>query len=467
MSLLRDSNVEMPVLLPRLWNGHCPRWTLLASSDSSSQQEVATTPAPPGIAGAMRWSCTRLATGACVLVGLFATSYFCGLGLQPDRANSHTNKLGSLEKHSLSRYTADTAVPPLELTMRGRPCFFEFNGKRKARCFCQLAGNPGCAGTAWACGKTGKAMEHQRSVTFKNIARAQGCKDPTALLTIPTSYFQHVQALVSWCPVGAAPLLAELIRNGFTSYQKLVAPGVVKHCIHAGWHVSVPWMHLHTICSTGMVDSMKWTSSFAYCETMSKPEEAEAVASKIVAWAGGLKGLGNLSQAVPVPSKCSQAKCGVRGPAHHCSCHWDCSTFHDCCEDYRDACLHSCKAMRCGVHISGSPCSCKSECKLHGTCCEDFHDTCEVKSKSKPDPPLLPSSCKEMGCGNYVMGAPCSCSPECEKHGDCCHDHRKVCKMSCKDLGCGKHIPGAGCACNDRCHQFKDCCTDYEARCQH
>jgi len=464
MPLPRDIKIEMPVFLTKIWCGQCTRWTLLASSDGTSQQEAGKRAAPPSIAGAMRRGCTRLSIGACVTVGLFAALYFVGVEVRTAKGNSRNDALGSLKKDRLSQYTA---VPTLELTMRGKPCFFEFNGKNKARCFCQLAGNPGCAGTAWACGKTIKAIDHKRSVTFKNIARAQGCKDPTALLTIPTSYFQHVQALVSWCPVGAATLLAELIRNGFTSYQKLVTPGVVKHCIHAGWHASVPWLHLHTICSTGMVDSMKWTSKAAYCETMSHVEEAEAVASKIVAWAGGIKGQGNLSRAMPVPSKCSQAACGLSGPAHHCSCHWDCKTFHNCCEDFRDTCLHSCKTMRCGVYISGSHCSCKSDCKMHGNCCTDFHDTCEVTSAPKPDPPPLPSTCKEMGCGSEVMGAPCSCSAECEKHGDCCHDRVKVCKTSCKALGCGTHIPGAACACNDVCHHYKDCCTDYEARCQH
>jgi len=362
--------------------------------------------------------------------------------------------------------------------MEGRPCYFEFQGEERATCFCQLAGNPGCAGAAWACGGTGAALQHPKSVTFRNIARARGCANPTALLTIPKSYFKHIQFLMSWCPPGAVPLLSEMIREGFLSYQQLVAPGTVRQCIHAGFHVSVPWLHLHTVCSTGVVDQMLHTDRFAYCHTMSSPAEADALAAQIIAWAGGPKDLSDL-MSLSVPSSCSDMGCGMSAPAHHCSCSWNCPTFGNCCDDFRGTCLHTCKQMGCGNFISGSSCACNSECKVHSNCCEDYKEACPEGSLQHRSAPAVPSTCVDMGCGRHIAGAHCSCNAQCKDYHDCCEDYDRACPVllaktprasrtagsSCKEMGCGRHIIGGSCSCNARCKEYNDCCEDYRESC--
>jgi len=182
-----------------------------------------------------------------------------------------------------STAASTTASPPK------RHCNFKYFKGGPAQCFCHLAGNAGCAGSKCPCpqGCSGNTWKHLRSVTFRNLAKARGCASTTALLTIPRSYFANIQALRAMCPIGMRPLLAEMLRGGFQVYQKTVATGAVKQCIHAANSTSQPWLHVHTVCAAGGVDNMFATSASSWCGVMSKAGEAEALVKQIAAWAGG------------------------------------------------------------------------------------------------------------------------------------------------------------------------------------
>jgi len=91
------------------------------------------------------------------------------------------------------------------------------------------------------------------------------------------------------CAGGAAGLLAELLRDGFQSYQEHVGPGKVMQCIHSSAHVTAPWLHVHTFCDGGSIDGMPLSppqgNPIAWCATMSSLDEAETLAGRAVAWA--------------------------------------------------------------------------------------------------------------------------------------------------------------------------------------
>lgn len=398
--------------------------------------------------------------------------------------------------------TTTTTLVEEDLTLPDHACYFKYEdisqpGHLAAKCFCQLAGNAGCADVPCSCpqGCKGQAWPHLHSVTFRNRVHATGCLKPTALLTIPISYMKHVQFLNSWCPRGAPPLLVEMLKEGFMSYQTHVTPGAVRQCIHSGHHVSVPWMHLHTICHDGVVDNMFDTGTTAWCHTMTGVEEAEALATQIIAWARG-PSLAEL-QSLPLhpPSTCAEVGCGMPGPEGQCSCSWNCPTFRNCCRDYRGFCLASCKQMGCGHFISGSNCSCEVSCQSNGNCCPDYHGTCSALMLPKVTPiarrPALAQrraqiehdaneesqkrgnvhaeTCQTLGCGN--RGRHCSCNEMCKRFDDCCEDYvtcpaHTSLEHRCSALGCGRRGAPGSCSCNLQCDKYNDCCADYESTCR-
>jgi len=215
-------------------------------------------------------------------------------------------------------------------------CYFDFNGGASTKCFCQLAGNRGCQNEPCVCpqGCFGVTWDHSKSVTFRNKAKAYGCDEPTALLTIPKSYFSQIRFLKTWCPSGMKALLEEMLREGFNSYTEFVGPAPVQQCIHAATSVSTAWLHLHTFCGAGHVDGMPAAPAVSWCSLMMKPEEAAELAEKVLAWAVGLYGALADSQ----PSNCATMGCGAYGPAHRCSCNDKCTQYGDCCSDYRERC---------------------------------------------------------------------------------------------------------------------------------
>lgn len=214
-----------------------------------------------------------------------------------------------------------------------RSCDFEYNGGPASRCFCQIAGNPGCSKQPCSCpqGCAGTAKEHARSSTFTNFAKAKHCERNTGLLTIPKSYYSNIQFLRTWCPTGMTGLLEEMLRESFRTYQGLVAPSPVRQCIHSADHTSAAWLHLHTFCPEGVLDGMP-NPEVAWCASMSSADEAPELARQIVAWAGGIR------DDARAPRTCKEMGCGMYGPAGHCSCNAKCRTFGDCCADYSSMC---------------------------------------------------------------------------------------------------------------------------------
>jgi len=174
----------------------------------------------------------------------------------------------------------------------GPQCSFKYTaGASGPLCFCQLAGNPGCANQRCACdqGCAGSALlgNDGQSVTFINIHEARGCAGPpAALLTIPKSFYSNIQALKAKCALGMPSLLAAMLRSSFETYQSKVAQGPVSQCIHAANSVSVDWLHIHTFCPGGGMDNLPSSARIGWCGTMYSSADAEALANAIVGWAG-------------------------------------------------------------------------------------------------------------------------------------------------------------------------------------
>jgi len=173
----------------------------------------------------------------------------------------------------------------------GGQCYFEHHGGGIGElCFCQLAGNSGCADRRCACdqGCAGDALlgGNGHSVTFNNIHEASGCVGPpAALLTIPRSFYKNIHALRDGCRQRMVSLLASMLEASFETYQSRVALGPVSQCIHASHAVSVGWLHLHTFCPGGGIDNLPSSAHAGWCGTMYSSADAPALAKAIAAWA--------------------------------------------------------------------------------------------------------------------------------------------------------------------------------------
>jgi len=81
----------------------------------------------------------------------------------------------------------------------------------------------------------------------------------------------------------------------------------------------------------------------------------------------------------------------------------------------------SCAAFGCGHFVKGRACQCTPKCSHFGNCCADFEATCSKIKEATP-------SCAAYGCSTqYVRGHPCQCTPKCEKFGNCCPDFKSMC----------------------------------------
>lgn len=234
-----------------------------------------------------------------------------------------------------------------------RLCSFEYNGGEDDKCFCQLAGNRGCAGEKCVCPQgcgPDVARRHAQTVTFRNQAKAVHCREPfleykdasLALLTIPKSYFSHIRFLKTWCPRGMHKVLTDMLRDGYLTYKESTGHGKTMQCIHSAASVSMAWLHLHTFCEYGQVDHMPTHWKVAWCHAMSSEHQAPELAHKVIHWAESLYG--------PVrdtlPTNCSDMGCNEYGPKHHCSCNKKCLRYSDCCHDYSNQCRGSVQALR-------------------------------------------------------------------------------------------------------------------------
>jgi hypothetical protein len=173
----------------------------------------------------------------------------------------------------------------------GSQCYFKYrDGGINELCFCQLAGNPGCADQNCACNQ-GCASDSllgstEQSVTFNNHHEAKGCLGPpAALLTIPRSFYSNIQSLKAKCSQGMVSLLASMLKASFDTYQGKVAQGAVSQCIHAAHSVSVGWLHIHTLCPGGGMDNLPGSSHVGWCGTMYSSSDAQALAEAMAAWA--------------------------------------------------------------------------------------------------------------------------------------------------------------------------------------
>lgn len=66
-------------------------------------------------------------------------------------------------------------------------------------------------------------------------------------------------------------------------------------------------------------------------------------------------------------------------PSAPCQCNTACTTFNDCCPDFKEVCIGTC-AGRCdqtGTN-SSAPCQCNIPCLNYGDCCPDFSDLCNA-----------------------------------------------------------------------------------------
>mmetsp|Transcript_67523 Transcript_67523/g.141136 ORF Transcript_67523/g.141136 Transcript_67523/m.141136 type:complete len:257 (+) Transcript_67523:408-1178(+) len=160
---------------------------------------------------------------------------------------------------------------------------FEGQNRGAEACFCHKSSNPGCTKLPCACreGCAGYRIQHRESISFHNYAKTQ-C--PTAMLTLPRSFYKDISDLKNSCGGGAAGLLAAMLVDGFNSYHMSGGPlGPVMQCIHKPWQVSVHWLHLHTFCTWGTIDQMP-NAQNAFCHVMNSVGEATTLANKFLSW---------------------------------------------------------------------------------------------------------------------------------------------------------------------------------------
>ncbi|CAJ1384933.1 unnamed protein product [Effrenium voratum] len=217
-------------------------------------------------------------------------------------------------------------------------CYYDYEGFA-ADCFCKLANNKVCRSKSCACSQgcsSSLTWRHKSSTTFKNIKYATGCQkeDSTALLTVPESFFADIRHLKTWCPQGAQKLLAEMFRASFQTFREVVGEGPARQCMHAAQLVSVPWLHLHTLCADGHIDGLPGSPTMGWCGTMHSSHDAEPLAASAMLWAERLYGVRSQS----LPSSCSEMGCGIAGIGGRCSCKSDCQVHTNCCDDFSSIC---------------------------------------------------------------------------------------------------------------------------------
>eukprot|EP00929_Paragymnodinium_shiwhaense_P095338 TRINITY_DN5641_c0_g1_i1.p1 TRINITY_DN5641_c0_g1~~TRINITY_DN5641_c0_g1_i1.p1 ORF type:complete len:1035 (+),score=267.73 TRINITY_DN5641_c0_g1_i1:104-3208(+) len=78
------------------------------------------------------------------------------------------------------------------------------------------------------------------------------------------------------------------------------------------------------------------------------------------------------------------------------------------------------------------------------------------------------ASCTVLGCGVSDVRAPCQCTRDCAKEGNCCTDFDAQCAdklNTCAHIGCGTFNKANPCQCNEHCVKFNSCCKDWNVTC--
>lgn len=307
-------------------------------------------------------TCAQRCTFVVVLILLaFITTHFVKpteTGLEGATKNSAQPHSETLPPPLLATAPKLTTPPPIATTMESPPqnfnvnsssslamkfynkmCYYKYEGKHSADCFCKLAHNKHCRQKRCSCSQgcnKNVTWRHRRSTTFLNVKQAAGCASQSAkaLLTVPESYFQDIRYLKTWCPFGAISIMTEMLRESFKTFQKIVGPGSTRQCLHAANDVSQKWLHLHTFCASGNIDGMPSAPQQSWCSKMTHENQAEALAVAVMTWAERLYG----RHSSEMPSTCSEMGCNIRGLGGGCSCTSECHHFSDCCPDYADVC---------------------------------------------------------------------------------------------------------------------------------
>lgn len=267
--------------------------------DESPSDGLITAAPPPGIRAMATAFAGRLLVASGALVALVAVALY----LSPGVVGSPAASAGLSTGAELGLYSQ---------------CYVEYTGGPVNECFCQLAGNSGCASSFCACPQgcgPNTATRSEQAVTFKNKAQAVNCDEPTALLTISKSYFSTIQSLQMSCPDGMRSILQEMLVDGYVTYKATTGKERALQCIHSAGHVTTPWLHLHTFCEGGQVDNIPSNPIVAWCKGMGSPAEAASLAEEAAQWAQGLYGGGmevgappfGVSQSLGTPQQFGQS----------------------------------------------------------------------------------------------------------------------------------------------------------------
>lgn len=269
------------------------------------------------------------------LLGLFVVLRPGMSGPHAEEPGMNAARTGGGSQRFVDRLQLEAAARAANEVATGQ-CNFLFPGGA-ARCFCQLAGNAGCAAQNCTCpqGCNNLASGTNRTVTFKNLAKAGECSQTTALLTIPRSYFAHIDYLAQWCPAGMRSILVEMLESGFKSYQDQIAHSPVKQCVHGASLISQAWLHIHTFCPDGIMDGMSTTTHKSWCGTANISSDAERMADEIISW-----NLKDKELQQPRLNSCRTMGCLRAAPRPLCSCATECeeATPPTCCADYEKRC---------------------------------------------------------------------------------------------------------------------------------
>lgn len=217
---------------------------------------------------------------ACILTGCGTTE--SGGGGVPDNGGNRYGKNSTSSMTTSTTTTETTTTTTTTTTTLCPPNPYEGSKSDADMCFCQMAGNAECNESPCQCPQGCKPLvKNNDSSTIVNFKSARGCANKTALLTLPQVYLSGMTNARKMCPDGLEQLLTTLLQDGFLAYQSEVHEETVMQCIHQEWHISVPYLHLHTICQNGTIDGMP-NDNNAFCGTMQEVTDAEKVAGKFM-----------------------------------------------------------------------------------------------------------------------------------------------------------------------------------------
>lgn len=193
--------------------------------------------------------------------------------------------------------TASKSEAPGSNASENASCgYFDFlNGGEAERCFCELAGNSGCANDECSChqgcGPSVTWSGSNETVSFKNHKRADSCVESgspsTVLLTVPKSFFSTPADLKRKCAGGqrgAVEVIELLLRDSWTVYQAHVGKVPMNQCFHGSRIASVKYLHMQSFCAAGNFHAMpNKDHSVGVCVVMSSIDEASTLAPKLLA----------------------------------------------------------------------------------------------------------------------------------------------------------------------------------------